>query len=99
LNHPDDVPGASSQTSAGDDDDLTGVAVDLGDVTASLRAAAPVSSSASTTIFPETMCNPPANRSMAETSAFRSQVFVTEVLESSAFTWAVIAMALILPCP
>ena len=58
----------------------------------SRRAAAPVSSSASTTIRPLTMCRPPANRSMEATSALRQQVFVIWVLASSAFTCAVIAM-------
>src|SRR3954454_1626431 len=60
-------------------------------------AAAPVSSSASTTMRPLTMCRPPANRSMLETSDLRQQVLLTVVLASSAFTCAVIAMRLILP--
>src|SRR6478735_7230719 len=63
----------------------------------SRRAAAPVSSSASTTILPATMWRPPANRSMVATSAFRQQVLVIWVLASSAFTCAVIAMSRILP--
>src|SRR5690349_23731622 len=58
----------------------------------SRRAAAPVSSSASTTMPPLTRCNESANRSIEETSDFRQQVFVTGVLASSAFTCAVIAM-------
>src|SRR6478736_761185 len=61
------------------------------------RAAAPVSSSASTTIRPLTMWRPPANRSIEATSALRQQVFETWVLDSSAFTCAVIAMGPILP--
>src|SRR5829696_9008585 len=63
----------------------------------SRRAAAPVSSSASTTILPATMWRPPANRSVVATSAFRQQVLVIWVLASSAFTCAVIAMPRILP--
>ena len=63
----------------------------------SRRAAAPVSNSASTTIRPLTMCRPPAKRSIEATSALRQQVFVTWVLDSSAFTCAVIAMGPILP--
>ena len=62
----------------------------------SRRAAAPVSSSASTTILPLTMWRPPANRSIEATSALRQQVLVIWVLASSAFTCAVIAMAPIL---
>src|SRR5215210_5890840 len=64
----------------------------------SRRAAAPVSSSASTTIRPLTMCRPPAKRSMDATSALRQQVLVIWVEASSAFTCAVIAMSGILPC-
>src|SRR3954447_26551868 len=64
----------------------------------SRRADAPVSNSASTTIFPLTMCSPPANRSIEATSALRQHVFVNWVLDSSAFTCAVIAMRQILPC-
>src|SRR3954466_180878 len=56
------------------------------------RAAAPVSSSASTTMPPLTRCSESANRSIEETSDFRQQVLVTAVLASSAFTCAVIAM-------
>src|SRR6476661_1929736 len=63
----------------------------------SRRAAAPVSSSDSTTIFPLTMWRPPANRSIVDTSALRQQVLVMWVLAISAFTCAVIAMAPILP--
>src|SRR5690349_140176 len=63
----------------------------------SRRAAAPVSSSASTTIRPLTMCRPPAKRSIEETSDLRQQAFVTCVLASSAFTCAVIAICPILP--
>ena len=58
----------------------------------SRRAAAPVSSSASTTIRPDTMCSPPANRSSADTSALRQQGFVTSSRLSSSLTAAVIAM-------
>src|SRR3954451_20039017 len=58
----------------------------------SRRAAAPVSSSASTTILPLTMCRPPANRSIEATSALRQQVLVMWMLASSDFTCAVIAM-------
>src|SRR6478752_2669321 len=61
------------------------------------RAAAPVSSSASTTIRPLTMCSPPAKRSIEATSALRQQVLVIWVEASSAFTCAVIAMGRILP--
>src|SRR6478735_10575563 len=59
----------------------------------SRRAAAPVSNSASTTMRPLTMCRPPANLNIDATSALRQQVLVTGVLDSSAFTCAVIAMA------
>src|SRR6478609_11541924 len=63
----------------------------------SRRAACAVSSSASTTIRPPTMCSPPANRSMADTSALRQHGFVTCRRLSSSFTFAVIAMGAILP--
>src|SRR3954454_17641200 len=55
-------------------------------------AAAPVSSSASTTMPPLTRCSESANRSIEETSDFRQHVLVTAVLARSAFTCAVIAM-------
>src|SRR5664279_4333367 len=58
----------------------------------SLRAAAAVSSSASTTIRPPTMCSPPANRSVVATSALRQQGLVTVSRLSSSFTLAVIAI-------
>src|SRR6478735_701820 len=64
----------------------------------SRRAAAPVSSSASTTILPLTMWSPPANRSIVDTSALRQQVLVMVVFAISAFTCAVMAMRPILPC-
>ena len=57
----------------------------------------PVSSSASMTIRPEMMCSPPANRSVAETSALRQDVLSTWRRASSSFTCAVSAMAVILP--
>ena len=57
----------------------------------SRRATEPVSSSASMTTRPPTMCRPPENRSSAVTSALRSEVFVHSTLESSSFTIAVIA--------
>src|SRR6478609_9016543 len=56
------------------------------------RAVAPVSISASTTIRPLTMCNPPANRSIDETSALRQQGRVTIRWASSSLTAAVMAM-------
>ena len=52
----------------------------------SRRAAAPVSSSASITIRPLTMCRPPAKRKVAATSDFRQQDLVTLMVASSAFT-------------
>jgi hypothetical protein len=55
-------------------------------------AAAPVSSSASMTIRPLTMCRPPANLSVAATSDLRSQGLVTLMVASSDFTWAVMAI-------
>src|SRR3954454_4578573 len=58
----------------------------------SRRAAAPVSSSASTTMPPLTRWSESAKRSIEETSDFRQHVLVTAVLASSAFTCAVIAM-------
>jgi hypothetical protein len=56
-----------------------------------------VSSSASTTMRPPTMCSPPANLNVAATSALRQHGLVTTCLLSSSFTFAVIAMAVILP--
>src|SRR5664279_4506910 len=58
----------------------------------SLRAAAAVSSSASTTIRPPTMCSPPATRSVVATSALRQQGFVTVRRLNSSLTLAVIAI-------
>src|SRR5450631_2620775 len=58
----------------------------------SLRAAAAVSSSASTTIRPPTMCSPPANRSVVATSALRQHGFVTVRRLNSSLTLAVIAI-------
>src|SRR5450759_3848070 len=63
----------------------------------SLRAAEAVSSSASTTIRPPTMCNPPANRNVAATSVLRQQGLVIVSRLSSSLTFAVIAMRAILP--
>src|SRR3954471_6161965 len=56
------------------------------------RATDPVSSSASMTTRPPTMCSPPEKRSSAVTSALRSEVFVHSTRESSSLTIAVIAM-------
>src|SRR5690625_506193 len=61
------------------------------------RAAAPVSSSASTPTLPHTMCIHHANRNNDETSALRQQAFVIVVFASSALTCAVIAMDTYLP--
>src|SRR3954453_252100 len=58
----------------------------------SRRAVAPVSSSASTTMRPLTMCSPPANRSIEDTSALRQHGLVTVRRASSSFTAAVMAM-------
>src|SRR5689334_4768557 len=58
----------------------------------SRRATEPVSSSASMTTRPPTMCRPPEKRSSAVTSALRSEVFVHSTLESSSLTIAVIAI-------
>src|SRR5687767_7765000 len=58
----------------------------------SRRATEPVSSSASMTTRPPTMCRPPEKRSSAVTSALRSEVFVHSTRESSSLTIAVIAM-------
>src|SRR4051794_12938827 len=58
----------------------------------SRRATEPVSSSASMTTRPPTMCSPPEKRSSAVTSALRSEVFVHSTRESSSLTIAVIAM-------
>src|SRR6476660_848229 len=63
----------------------------------SRRAAWAVSSSASTTMRPPTMCSPPANRRVAETSALRQHGLVTGRRLSSSLTFAVIAMRAILP--
>ena len=56
-----------------------------------------MSSSASTTMRPPMMCSPPANLSVAATSDLRQHGLVTTCLLSSSFTFAVIAMAVILP--
>jgi hypothetical protein len=58
----------------------------------SRRAVAPASSSASTTIFADTMCSALANRSSEETSALRQHGLVMDSLASSSFTDAVMAM-------
>src|SRR4051812_37884181 len=58
----------------------------------SRRATEPVSSSASMTTRPPTMCSPPENLSRAVTSALRSEVFVHSTRESSSLTIAVIAI-------
>src|SRR5450631_1884865 len=58
----------------------------------SLRAAAAVSSSASTTIRPPTICSPPANLNVVATSALRQQGFVTVSRLNSSLTLAVIAI-------
>src|SRR4051794_31699053 len=63
----------------------------------SRRAAAAVSSSASTTMRPPTMCRPPANRSIADTSALRSHGLMMVSRLSSSFTKGVNAMGAILP--
>ena len=46
---------------------------------------------------PPMMCSPPANLNVAATSALRQHGLVTTCLLSSSFTFAVIAMAVILP--
>ncbi len=46
---------------------------------------------------PPMMCSPPANLSVAATSDLRQHGLVTTCLLSSSFTFAVIAMAVILP--
>src|SRR3954447_1720681 len=58
----------------------------------SRRATDPVSSSASMTTRPPTMCRPPEKRSSAVTSALRSDVLLHSTRESSSLTIAVIAM-------
>src|SRR6478609_10824646 len=58
----------------------------------SRRATTPVSSSASTTTRPATMCNPPAKRSITDTSALRADTFVTATRLNSSLTEAVIAI-------
>src|SRR6476661_1101645 len=65
----------------------------------SRRAVEARSTSASITIRPEMMCNPPAKRSMADTSALRTEDFLISSWESSCFTDAVSAMAAFLPVP
>ena len=62
----------------------------------SRRAATPVSSSASRTMWPLTRCSPLEKRSIDETSALRQQGLVTVRRASSSFTWAVMAMTGIL---
>src|SRR3954454_5886665 len=58
----------------------------------SRRATDPVSSSASMTTRPPTMCRPPEKRSSAVTSALRSDVLLHSTRESSSLTIAVITM-------
>src|SRR3954465_14857222 len=58
----------------------------------SRRAGAPVAISASTTIRPLTMCRPPANRSIDDTSALRQQGLVIVRCASSSLTAAGMAM-------
>src|SRR5688572_172339 len=58
------------------------------------RAVAPVSTSASTTMRPPTMCSPPAKRSIEDTSALRQHGRVTTRWASSSFTAAVMAIGL-----
>src|SRR6476646_5690688 len=65
----------------------------------SRRAVEARSTSASITIRPEMMCNPPAKRSMAETSALRTDDFLMSRRESSSLTDAVSAMAPFLTVP
>src|SRR6185312_5795654 len=57
------------------------------------RAAAPVSSSASIAMRPETMCRDPPYRNTEATSALRQQGLVTARRLSSSLTAAVIAIA------
>ena len=98
LDDPHDVAAALAQPAGREHEDLGGVAVDLGELASQpARGVAPVSSSASTTMRPPMMCSPPANLSVAATSALRQQGLVTTCLLSSSFTFAVIAMAVILP--
>ncbi len=59
----------------------------------SLRAAAPVSSSASITMRPAARCRPPANRSSVDTSAFRQHGLRMVTRLSSSLTSPVIAIA------
>jgi hypothetical protein len=56
------------------------------------RALWAVSNSTSMIIFPAAICNPPANLSNADTSAFRQQGLVIESLLSSSLTASVIAI-------
>src|SRR6476620_4837359 len=65
----------------------------------SRRAVEARSTSASITIRPEMMCNPPAKRSMADTSALRTDDVLMYSPESSSLTDAVSAMAPFLPVP
>src|SRR5215472_3160656 len=59
----------------------------------SLRAAAPVSSSASTMMWPLLRCNPSANLSNVDTSALRQQGLSTPTRLSSSFTRPVSAIS------
>src|SRR6476661_365689 len=65
----------------------------------SRRAVEAKSTSASITIRPEMMCSPPAKRSMADTSALRTEDFLMSSRDSSSLTDAVSAMAPFLPVP
>src|SRR3954451_25194881 len=58
----------------------------------SRRATEPVSSSASMTTRPPTMCRPPEKRRSAVTSALRSDVLLHSTRDSSSLTIAVIAI-------
>ena len=93
LDYPDDVAAALADAVALDHHDVGLVAVDLGDV--ACAAGGPrrrCRARPRPRCCPLTMCRPPANRSIAATSALRQQVLVIWVLASSAFTCAVIAM-------
>ncbi|MCY1247009.1 hypothetical protein D9M72_602980 [compost metagenome] len=57
------------------------------------RAVDARSTSASITMRPEMMCSPPANRSIAETSALRTEDFLMSRRDSSSLTDDVSAMA------
>lgn len=88
---------AFAESGFGDDDEFRGVSVDLGDVfaeSACRRGGVEFGLDHDSSAM---RCSPPANRSMAETSALRQLGLVTGSRLSSSLTFAVMAMPSIVP--